>query len=67
MYLTEYKIIGVIIVGVGIPQINIERDIIKEPLNEDNKKDLIMLVFIQEWQKCFKLWAYVSELIRTEE
>lgn len=35
--LTEDKLIGVIVVGVGMPQINIERDIIKEQLNENNK------------------------------
>lgn len=35
--LTEDKLIGVIVVGVGMPQINRERDIIKEQLNENNK------------------------------
>ncbi|WP_343343663.1 ATP-dependent DNA helicase [Terrisporobacter petrolearius] len=35
--LTEDKLIGVIVVGVGMPQINIERDIIKNQLNENNK------------------------------
>lgn len=35
--LTEDKLIGVIVVGVGMPQINIERDIIKDQLNENNK------------------------------
>ncbi|KHS55955.1 ATP-dependent helicase [Terrisporobacter othiniensis] len=35
--LTEDKLIGIIVVGVGMPQINRERDIIKEQLNENNK------------------------------
>ncbi|WP_228415483.1 ATP-dependent DNA helicase [Terrisporobacter hibernicus] len=35
--LTEDKLIGVIVVGVGMPQINIERNIIKDQLNENNK------------------------------
>ncbi|MDZ4910337.1 ATP-dependent DNA helicase, partial [Clostridium perfringens] len=35
--LTEDKLIGVIVVGVGMPQINIERDIIKDQLNENNR------------------------------
>ena len=34
--LTYDKLIGVIIVGVGMPQIGIERDIIKEQMNENN-------------------------------
>ena len=34
--LTYDKLIGVIIVGVGMPQIGIDRDIIKDHLNEDN-------------------------------
>ncbi|MGL6104862.1 ATP-dependent DNA helicase [Romboutsia sp.] len=35
--LTNDKLIGVIIVGVGMPQIGIDRDIIKNNMNEDNK------------------------------
>lgn len=35
--LTNDKLIGVIIVGVGMPQIGIDRDIIKEHLNDDGK------------------------------
>ncbi len=35
--LTYDKLIGVIIVGVGMPQIGIDRDIIKDMMNEDNK------------------------------
>ncbi|MEG1409130.1 MAG: ATP-dependent DNA helicase [Terrisporobacter sp.] len=35
--LTQDALIGVIIVGVGMPQIGVKRDIIKEHLNEDNK------------------------------
>ncbi|WP_303005701.1 ATP-dependent DNA helicase [Romboutsia ilealis] len=35
--LTNDKLIGVIIVGVGMPQIGIERDIIKEHMKDSNK------------------------------
>jgi len=35
--LTNDKLIGVIIVGVGMPQIGIDRDIIKNYLDEENK------------------------------
>ena len=35
--LTNDKLIGVIIVGVGMPQIGIERDIIKDHMKESNK------------------------------
>ena len=35
--LTNDKLIGVIIVGVGMPQIGIERDIIKEHMKDNNK------------------------------
>ena len=35
--LTNDKLIGAIIVGVGMPQIGIDRDIIKNYLNEENK------------------------------
>ena len=34
--LTNDKLIGVIIVGVGMPQIGVDRDIIKDHLNEEN-------------------------------
>ena len=35
--LTNDKLIGVIIVGVGMPQIGIERDIIKDHMKDSNK------------------------------
>ncbi|MGL5694657.1 MAG: ATP-dependent DNA helicase, partial [Peptostreptococcaceae bacterium] len=35
--LTKDKLIGVVIVGVGMPQIGVERDIIKDYMNEDGK------------------------------
>ena len=35
--LIEDKLIGVVIVGVGMPQIGIDRDIIKDNMNEENK------------------------------
>ena len=37
IYLTNDKLIGVIIVGVGMPQTGIERDIIKDHMKDSNK------------------------------
>lgn len=61
--LTNDKLIGVIIVGVGMPQIGIDRDIIKNNMNEDNKG----FDYAYVYPGMIKVLQASGRCIRTEE
>lgn len=61
--LTKDSLIGVIIVGVGMPQIGIERDIIKDYMNENNNGFNYAYVY----PGIIKVLQAAGRCIRTEE
>ena len=61
--LTNDKLIGVIIVGVGMPQIGIERDIIKDHMKDSNKG----FDYAYVYPGMNKVQQSAGRVIRTEE